>query len=124
MLSGPHQKFAEGIAAGLNQTEAYMAAYPKAKYDSARAKAPLLFANDSIQSEVASLRKAVKDEFALTQKEWLESFLRIGKKAELAGDHSAAKGCLREIGLAMPGWYAPDKVKVESEAIIHVSIGT
>ena len=56
-LSGPHQKFAEGIAKGLNATQAYQEAYPKASYDSARTRGADLFANVDIQAEVDRMRK-------------------------------------------------------------------
>jgi hypothetical protein len=57
MLSGPHQKFAEGIVSGLNALEAYQAAYPKAAYDSARTRGPGLFANAAIMEEISRMRK-------------------------------------------------------------------
>ena len=123
-LSGPHQKFAEGIAAGLNQTEAYQAAYPKATYSTARSKATLLAANGSIMAAIADLRERSTREFSMTRAEWLESFVRIGKKAETAKDFGAARGCMREIGLALPGWYSPANVQVEGEVDIVIRIGT
>jgi hypothetical protein len=61
MLSGPHQKFAEGIASGMNGVQSYQAAYPNASYVSARAKAALLAANGSIQAEIAALRETAKE---------------------------------------------------------------
>lgn len=60
MLSGPHQKFAEGIAGGMTTTEAYSAAYPDSAPRSARANGARLMANDSIASEVSRLRKAAE----------------------------------------------------------------
>lgn len=56
MISGPQRKFCEGIVAGLNQTAAYQAAYPRASYGAARAKAAVLAAKDSIKAEIARLR--------------------------------------------------------------------
>jgi len=56
-LSGPQQKFAEGIVAGLTNTAAYMAAYPGAEETSAMSNAGRLIGNDEIQKEIARLRK-------------------------------------------------------------------
>jgi phage terminase small subunit len=56
-LSGPHRKLCEGIVAGLNQTEAYRAAYPRASYDTARNKAAQLVAKGCIQAEIERLRE-------------------------------------------------------------------
>lgn len=123
MLSGPHQKFAEGIASGLNGTEAYQAAYPKVKRTTAGANSHELLKNAEIITEIERLREVVEGEFKMSRVEWLEGFMRIAKKAEQTGDLQAAKGCFREIGLAMPGWYAPDKVKIEGDAVIRVTIG-
>lgn len=60
MLSGPHQKFAEGIALGLSAAEAYKAAYPKASADNARKNAPRLTTNDDIVAEVTRIRRAAE----------------------------------------------------------------
>lgn len=56
MLSGPQRKFCEGIVSGLNGTDAYAAAYPKASRDAARSGAPVLLAKPSIQRAVTALR--------------------------------------------------------------------
>lgn len=56
MLSGPHRVFVEGIVRGLSATDAYAAAYPKARRDSARGHAARLMTNDDIMAEVARMR--------------------------------------------------------------------
>jgi hypothetical protein len=56
MLSGPQQKFCEGIVAGLNGTEAYLAAYPNARHRSAGRGATRLLAEESVRSEISRLR--------------------------------------------------------------------
>ena len=123
ILSGPHKRFAEGIAGGMNGTAAYRAAYPEANYNSARTRGAALFANVDIVSEIERLRSAVEAEFKLTKVQWLEWLRSVASKAEADGDYAATKGCLREIGLAM-GWYAPSKLKVEAGMDIVVHIGT
>ena len=60
VLSGPHQKFAEGIATGLNATEAYRAAYPSASEASLRAAASKLLTNDNISAEIERIRRAAE----------------------------------------------------------------
>ncbi|MDB6132482.1 MAG: Terminase small subunit [Verrucomicrobiales bacterium] len=56
MLSGPHQKFAEGVASGMNASAAYRIAYPTAKPDSVESNATRLMGNDGIAAEVQRLR--------------------------------------------------------------------
>ena len=60
MLTGPQQKFAEGIALGLSATEAYQAAYPDAKASSAKSNAGRLMTNDDVQAEVMRIRRAAE----------------------------------------------------------------
>jgi phage terminase small subunit len=123
MLSGPHQKFAEGIASGLNQTRAYMAAYPDASEESARRLGSQLLTNVDVASKVDELQKKVEKEFSMTRAEWLERFKSLADNSEMVGELAVTKACLREIGLAMPGWYAPAGVKLEGDVEINVTIG-
>lgn len=57
MLSGPHKKFAEGIAKGMNKTRAYLNAYPDAKPESAAVGATRLLKNDNVLSEIDRIRR-------------------------------------------------------------------
>jgi hypothetical protein len=56
MLSGPHQKFAEGIVAGKTYADAYLGAFPKSSADNARKHAPRLNSKPAVQAEIARLR--------------------------------------------------------------------
>lgn len=58
MLSGPRQNFCEGIVAGKNATDAYVAAYPKITPEAARRAGSRLLTIGDITSEIARLRKA------------------------------------------------------------------
>lgn len=98
--------FAQGLTKGLTAYQAYI----EAGYKADRGAASRLSANVSIQARVAELQKRVEDRFELSRVEWLKSFLRIAQKAERVGDFAAARGALREIGLAMPRWYTPEEV--------------
>jgi phage terminase small subunit len=124
MLSGPHQRFAQGIASGLNATKAYQAAYPKVKVTTAGANGHELLKNTEIQAEITRLRAKVEAKFTMTQAQWLERLLSVADKAELAADFASTKGCLREIGLAMPGWYAAGKVSVSAEGDLMESLAS
>lgn len=56
MLSGPRQKFCEGIVAGKTAADAYHDAYPKTSPGNARKHAPRLASNGDIKSEIARMR--------------------------------------------------------------------
>jgi hypothetical protein len=107
-----HEKLAHGIAAGMTADAAYAAAGFKPD----RGNAARLTANDSVRSRVEELQAEAEAEFVMSRTEWLESFARLARKSEEARDYSAAKGCLREIGLALPQWYAPQKSEMKVDA--------
>jgi hypothetical protein len=56
MLSGPHQKFAEGVVAGKTHAEAYRDAYPKTSAVNAAKNASRLNSNAAIQAEIDRMR--------------------------------------------------------------------
>ena len=61
MLSGPQKAFCDGIVRGLNQTEAYQRAYPKASPDAARKHAPRLVAKGDIKAEIERMRQKAEE---------------------------------------------------------------
>lgn len=148
MLSGPHQKFAEGIAFGLNQTEAYLAAYPDVTRETAAANGSALLRNTKITDEVARLRKEAEKQAGsavLTLAEmysYLSSVVRtpvgdVDETSELCQEYSdevsefGAKKKFKmpcklralELHAKLAGMLS-DKVKLEGDATIHVTIGT
>ena len=108
-LSARHEAFAVLCSGGLAAGAAYARIYPKASKVTAETEGPALLRKAQVKSRVAQLQATVEKEFTLTRVEWLASFARVAKKAESAGDFGAARGCLRELGLAMPGWYSSEK---------------
>lgn len=119
MLSGPQRKFCERIVAGDSNTAAYLAAYPKSSKAAATSSASTLLTVPNILEEIDRLKKLAENAFTMTRLEWLNSFARLAKAAEDGGDFAAAKGCLREIGLAMPGWYEPEQIDGKIEVVIR-----
>lgn len=91
---------------GIAEHAAYAAAFGVSKR-SAEGNASAQMEKHGIRARVAELQTQAAETFSLSRATWLESLARIAKKAEEAGDYAAARGSLREIGLAMPKWYAP-----------------
>ena len=60
-----------------------------------------------VKARVSELQANVEKEFTLTRVDWLEPLRRVAEKAKDAEDFSASRGCLREISIAMLGWYKP-----------------
>lgn len=108
LKNSKHERFAQMVAGGKSATAAYRKVYG-ATQRVAEGNACRVMENDGVSARVEELKKKVEAEFAMTRLEWLESFARLAKKAERSKDYSAARGCLREIGLAMARWYAPEK---------------
>ena len=106
-LSAKHEAFAVLCSNGLAAGAAYARIYPKSSKATAETDGPALLRKAQVKARVVELQAKVEKEFTLTRIDWLESLLRIAKKAEETEDFSASRGCLREIGLAMPGWYKP-----------------
>lgn len=60
MLSGPRQKFADGIVAGKTASAAYRLAYPKCSGSAARRNASRLLTNADLRTEIARQRAAAE----------------------------------------------------------------
>ena len=61
MLSGPRQKFCEGIVSGLNATQAYLAAYPNSSEEGARRSASVLLTKLDVSAEIERMRKKAEE---------------------------------------------------------------
>lgn len=91
MLSGPQRKFCEGIVAGLNGTEAYCRAYPKASRETARRNGSALLTKADVKAEIARLRakadeKAGSAVLTLVEKRRFVARLVRAKVADLPPD--------------------------------------
>lgn len=106
--------FAQSVVSGMSAAEAYRKHWPKASKATAETNGPEVARDTQVKLRISELRelvgRKVDEEFPMTRVEWLKSFARIADKAEDAQDFSAAKGCLREIGLAIKDWYAPEEI--------------
>ena len=91
---------------GISEPSAYAAAIGGSKR-STEGNASAQMEKHGIRARAAELQAQAAETFRLSRTAWLESFARIAKKAEEAGDYAATRGSLREIGLAMPKWDAP-----------------
>jgi phage terminase small subunit len=89
-----HEAFAQQLARGLNQTDAYTAAGYKAKLASAKVNASRLLTNANIQARVSELQaKGAEKAIASVSFEAKDIFQRMEdliKRAAEAGDYKAA----------------------------------
>jgi hypothetical protein len=101
VLSGPHQKFAEGIALGLNATDAYVAAYPASTRVAASPNAARLIRNDKVLEEVDRLRLKAEEAaggVVLTLVEKRTILAQIARGGERDGDRINAIKADNDLG--------------------------
>lgn len=104
---------------GIAEHAAYAKAFGTSK-KSAQGNASAAIEKYGIHARVAELQAQAAETFSLSRAAWLESFVRLAKKAEEAGEYAAARSNLREIGLAQPGWYAKDDSKESADTDMAV----
>jgi hypothetical protein len=115
-----HERFCQAVASGMTAVAAYMKAY-SCSIENAECNASRLRDSEGVAERIAEIMEAGAEFVSLNRGEWLESFVRIAGKAEKSKDFSAARASLRELGLAMPGWYAPEESKVNLTTDTHKS---
>lgn len=121
-----HEAFAQAVAVNeCSGAEAYRRHVSGGKCSARTAEvsaSALLRASSEVAMRVSALRDAAarvaERKFALTRSAWLQRLLTLADKAEAAGDFAAARGCLREIGQAMPDWYHAPAEEREITVII------
>ncbi len=123
-----HEAFAHAVAMNeCSGAEAYRRHVSGGKCSEGTAAVSacnMLKAGSNVALRVEAIRaataKIAEKKFALSREKWLARFIAIADKAEEAGDYAAAKGCLREIGLATPDFYTPTKVDAAVEIVIQI----
>ena len=106
---------------GISEHAAYAKAFGVSKR-SAEGNASAQMEKHGIRARVAELQAQSAETLSLSRAAWLESFARLAKKAEEAGEYAAARSNLREIGLATPGWYAKDDNKDSADTEMAMRI--
>lgn len=92
-LTHQQEKFAQGIASGLSQADAYRAAYPKSKkwkVDAIYSTASQLAADPKVSQRIQELRKPIVEAAQLTLSEHLGELARLKLLAEVAEQLPAA----------------------------------
>ncbi len=92
-LTSQQEKFAQLVASGKTQADAYRGAYnvgEKTKVETIHNKASALMRIDEVRARVEELRKPIIDDVGITLKSHLERLEELSKGAEDAGQFSAA----------------------------------
>ena len=122
-----HEAFAQAVSKGTKGAAAYRKHVSGGKCSDRTAEVAasvLLKEGTEVALRVAELKQRSSDvaerHFDFSRERWLARLLGIAEKAEAAHDFAAARGCLREIGLAMPGWYSPEKQRHDGKLEIVI----
>jgi len=116
-LKSEHQKVLFNIVfEAMNQTDAYMDAYPKSNIDSARGDASRLLSDANMREAKAELMSELQEQSAVSF-EWcakqLVEAIR-GAKDEDKIDYNSVKGCVNELNKMM-GHHAAEKKDITTK---------
>lgn len=92
-LTAQQEAFAQALASGETQAEAYRIAYPRSrqwKEESVYEKASKLVRHAKVAPRVAELRRPMIDAMQITAEERITRYAALAAKAEEAGDLAAA----------------------------------
>ena len=109
-LSPQREKFAQEIAKGSNQTEAYYTAYPTSKKwtkDSVYVKASQLASDDKVRLRIEEIRAPAIKKLNITVEGLLQEIEDL-KKASIEKDKKLALDCIKEQG-KLAGLYVDRK---------------
>lgn len=116
-LTAKQEAFAQAVADGMTQADAYRAAYDAGKMKAAtvQSKASILMANGMIRARVDSLKAALESKGLWTREKSVQALAAIADGGEAKANEIVA--AIKELNL-MHGFNAPSKVEI-SGAMVH-----
>lgn len=110
-LTAKQEKFAQFIADGMTQTDAYKAAYDASRMNghTIRKRASEMAARGDIAGTIAGLRQKMAEKLLWTREKSVEALIGAQNMAKELGQPQAVTGAIKELN-AMHGFNAPVKV--------------
>jgi phage terminase small subunit len=107
-LTDKQERFAQAIADGMNQSDAYRTAYSAAAMLDAtiHSKASVLMADGKVAARVGMLKQAIADKHLWTREDSVKGLRAVADKDEAKGPEIVA--AIKELN-AMHGFNAPTK---------------
>ena len=114
-LTSKQEAFAQAIADGMNQSDAYRKAYNAGsmKYQTINSKSCILLKDGKVMARVDQLRKKIESRQLWTREDSIKTLKAVVEESERSGDKVSA---VKELN-AMHGFNAP----VKTETTINVS---
>ena len=116
-LTPKQEKFAQEVACGKTQADAYRAAYAceKSKPETVQANASRLMADSMVAARVAELRDNLSEKALWTREDSVRTLLSVVNDAEVRpNDKIAATKVLND----MHGYNAPTKIELDGKMAI------
>ena len=115
-----YNKFAAHYIENGNCTRAYMFAFPKATYGTAKTKGCQLLAEDNIKEIIEAAREEFNEKFMHSKQKTVQELIEAAEEAKADGQfNSYAK--IRDMVIKLLGFYEPDKLQIDSN--INVKFG-
>lgn len=119
MLPNPrHERFAEAYVRSGNAAESWRIATGRTK--DADVHGAEFMGKHGIRERITEIRAEMEQGFKMNREEWLQRLKANADESRAAKDRTAERQALREIGLAMAAWYAPER----KEAAVTTTIST
>jgi phage terminase small subunit len=110
-LTAQQEAFAQALASGESQAEAYRIAYPRSvnwKDQTVWSNASRLASASKVKARVAEIRQPILDELEVSYSGQVQIYRRLAAAAEKVGDVAAARACHDSI-TKMAGLFAAER---------------
>jgi len=113
MLTDKQEKFAQCIADGMTQADAYRSAYPQSnmKENALYVQASRLLDNPKVRLRVQELRKAIENKQLWTREKSVRALLGAYRVAQERNNSTGMTAAVKELN-AMHGFNAPTQVEL------------
>ena len=122
-LTSKQEAFAQAIADGMNQSDAYRKAYNAGsmKYQTINSKSCILLKDGKVMARVDQLRKKIESRQLWTREDSIKTLKSVVEESERSGDKVSA---VKELN-AMHGFNAPTKTEmtIDFPKVINVIAG-
>jgi len=122
-LTPKQEAFAQAIVTGVNQSDAYRAAYnvsATTKAETVNKRASELMANGEVTGRVAELRKPVVERAQITLESHLDDLMKLRNMAAKEKQYSAAISA--EVARGKASGIAIDKVALDVSGTVHINV--
>ena len=120
-LNIAYEKFCQHYSEHTNATQAYLFAFPEAKYSTANTEGPQFLLKPRISERILQLKEEFILKYGQTKDKTIKDLINAAEMA-LKESQYAAYAKLREMIIRMQGFYEPDKIEHSGSLNINLQI--